>query len=512
MSFEIFLQNKLNEHVIDLNDYNEDITTLDLNHLLKVVEDNAQIGYVLFKPEQYNESDINEIRKQIDNQSAENNIKFKSFTEDSVICLLANLTFNSVLNNFEDNVIKHQENDYFLNHLRKINQKWIMLKKDGWILEKKYKLSENDAYLFVNDKLKQAVVSFVSIKMKPADLFNDELKNEKCIKFMLDSVISIEILNEIVEKYNKYYFSFTGYLFGALLAEQSVILSQKYNRGSFKVKSTTFDSPGSFELLAYICRNFDLSFTLNDLKKLDIVTYISSPNFVNSFDTHVGKINYLYIDEVDLFKIEKDDSKLKCFQSQNIDILRYFYNALDDNNYSSITLVDHKYRNVINIKEKILKDFTNLIKNFYLNSEIDINFKAKLKYPFIFHQTIIETARKVSTFDLYSNHQKVFERFSISNRYIQEEYLATNDYCLNVLNNIEINLNNKVEFISLFDQISKLKNSIKTISIENLKQQFERLMQIKQLLSPAVITYDSRLFFEQFCYLSLMDHNLLLKS
>lgn len=152
------------------------------------------------------------------------------------------------------------------------------------------------------------------------------------------------IINQIVEKYNKYYFSFTGYLFGALLAEQSVILSKKYNRGSFKVKSTTFDSPGSFELLAYICRNFDLSFTLNDLKKLAIVIYISSPNFINSFDTHVGKINYLYIDEVDFFKIERvdqmvdNDFKLKCFQSQNIDILRYFYNALDDNNYPSITL------------------------------------------------------------------------------------------------------------------------------------------------------------------------------
>ena len=45
------------------------------------------------------------------------------------------------------------------------------------VLEKKYKLSENDAYLFINDKLKQAVVSFVSIQIKPADLFNDDIKN-----------------------------------------------------------------------------------------------------------------------------------------------------------------------------------------------------------------------------------------------------------------------------------------------------------------------------------------------
>ncbi len=110
-----------------------------------------------------NIKNTSEIRKQIDNQLVENNIKFKSFTEDSVICLLTNLTFNSDLNNFEDNVIKHQNDDYFLNHLRKINQKWIILKKEGWILEKKYKLSENDAYLFINDRLKQAVVSFVSI-------------------------------------------------------------------------------------------------------------------------------------------------------------------------------------------------------------------------------------------------------------------------------------------------------------------------------------------------------------
>jgi hypothetical protein len=89
---------------------------------------------------------------------------------------------------------------------------------------------------------------------------------------------------------NNFSLSFTGYGFGAWLAEQSVLFARK----DFKfhdVKAVTFESPGSFEYLNILNEtNVINRNNYFDLNSLDITTYLSSPNFVNTCNKHLGKV------------------------------------------------------------------------------------------------------------------------------------------------------------------------------------------------------------------------------
>jgi hypothetical protein len=110
---------------------------------------------------------------------------------------------------------------------------------------------------------------------------------------------------ECVELSNKqgYSLSFTGYSFGAWLAEQSVFFCHK----EFKkrdVRAVTFESPGSKEYLDILNKSNIYSRETNfDLKDLDIVTYLTEPNFVNTCNSHVGKVYRFYLNS------EKEDEK-----------------------------------------------------------------------------------------------------------------------------------------------------------------------------------------------------------
>jgi hypothetical protein len=102
---------------------------------------------------------------------------------------------------------------------------------------------------------------------------------------------------ECVELSNKlgYSLSFTGYSFGAWLAEQSVFFCHK----DFKkrdVRAVTFESPGSKEYLDILNESNIYSRDTNfDLIDLDIVTYLTEPNFVNTCNSHVGKVFRFYL-------------------------------------------------------------------------------------------------------------------------------------------------------------------------------------------------------------------------
>ena len=55
MSFKRFLQNIITSHkfIIDLNEYSKSIAENDQIDLLEFVQQNHHIGYVIFKPEDY---------------------------------------------------------------------------------------------------------------------------------------------------------------------------------------------------------------------------------------------------------------------------------------------------------------------------------------------------------------------------------------------------------------------------------------------------------------------------
>ena len=57
------------------------------------------------------------------------------------------------------------------------------------------------------------------------------------------------------------------------------------------MRAVTFESPGSYEYLERlnVCNVYSVD-TKFDLNQLDIRTYVTLPNFVNTSNTHVGKV------------------------------------------------------------------------------------------------------------------------------------------------------------------------------------------------------------------------------
>jgi tetratricopeptide (TPR) repeat protein len=96
---------------------------------------------------------------------------------------------------------------------------------------------------------------------------------------------------EMVEKAKKlgYRWSTTGHSLGAWLAELSVYDCHADSRIAYPhASAVTFDSPGSVEMMEHLQPNLLLSPAKVKLKTLDVTTYLSHPNVVNTCHPHVG--------------------------------------------------------------------------------------------------------------------------------------------------------------------------------------------------------------------------------
>ena len=125
---------------------------------------------------------------------------------------------------------------------------------------------------------------------------------------------------ECVELSNKlgYSLSFTGYSFGAWLAEQSVFFCHKDFK-KLDVRAVTFESPGSKEYLDILNQSNIYSRDTNfDLIDLDIVTYLTEPNFVNTCNSHVGKVFRFYLNSDKKDEEENEKETIKFMNEQVI--------------------------------------------------------------------------------------------------------------------------------------------------------------------------------------------------
>ena len=82
---------------------------------------------------------------------------------------------------------------------------------------------------------------------------------------------------------------------------------------NFRVKAVTFDSPGSSNIMEALKSNIDNKDTL-ETKNLNIVTYLSFPNIVNSFSKHTGK-HYCLFPSFQKFNKEEQNIILNIIQS-----------------------------------------------------------------------------------------------------------------------------------------------------------------------------------------------------
>ena len=490
MNFKDFLQSHItdNKYIIDLKEYLFKITQRDLVDLLQFVNENLHISYVLFKPEHYQENfSYSQQKHDIEQQVEKNNRKLKKFTDDKTLCLINKIAFNWYGNSFPGSFNSE------------IKQEWKRLEDKGWQMEKNFEQSQKIAILFMNHKLKQAVLCFQGINIEIEHFLDEDLRNQAIVDSMLDSVMAINILNETVDLVGNYFLSFTGYSYGALYAEQSVLLSRKLKPELINIQAITFDSPGSLELMAYVCRDFNLSTTLNDLKSLNIVTYLSSPNFVNSFGTHVGQIKYLYKNKDDLEKIDKEIKRedLLDYYFRSIGSLlgnglnEILYNFNDE--YSVAYLTDQN--SSIRIKENHKKEFSDLTKKIIQNQP---------KHSYIFLTLIINTLDNIKNFPITDFDVSNYKCFKVCNQF-EEVFCSENidsiDSSLKELREKDLHelskksepefksLLNQMNWIQLAYKIEKKNNEtvivsmIDGLTIVEIKRTYEHLLIIEQYLN-----------------------------
>lgn len=254
------INEKKNDLVIDLSDFK-----IDLDYLTIFAQAISQtiVGKVILGEQNENLSQTNEW-SQILSCLSENNRKFQRYPSDIVHCMLASYC-----------------------RCPSKSDVWSKLEQLGWSIENELEIPDQDYYsiLFKNESTRHLVLAFQGLtfnfneclSLNPQDeTFTTKLRDKlasSCYYAYLHSRSAFELSKE-----KNYWLSFTGHGYGAWLAELSVLYCyQEY--GSTRIRAVTFDSPGSGEIFSRIDENEDF----NEL--LDIKTYLTCPNFVNTSST-----------------------------------------------------------------------------------------------------------------------------------------------------------------------------------------------------------------------------------
>lgn len=219
----------------------------------------------------------------------------------------------------ENNEIDKEATESLKKHFEKVHNIY------GW--EVKRVFNEKTEYtktisarsiLYINKKKKQLILAYRGVQLSIRDFFfKDQNQISPTVYSMMTNLEIAEqtyfafkctkdCLKILYEQYgDEYSLSFTGYSFGAWLAEQSVFFSHKSSHYDSKrqiqdfpkydVRAVTFDSPGSKEYLEMLNESNILSRKIpqTNLIEFDIISYLSAPNFVNTSNVHVA--NEIYI-------------------------------------------------------------------------------------------------------------------------------------------------------------------------------------------------------------------------
>ena len=168
-----------------------------------------------------------------------------------------------------------------------------------WDIEKEFKRKGYYCILFANSKRKQLVLSFRGIRLEVSDFFlsDSQISTEvntvfnnldiapQTIFAYMDTYEAVELSNRL-----GYSLSFTGYAFGAWLAEQCVYFCHRdFERKKDDVRGVTFESPGSLEYLRKLNQT-NIAGTGINLTDLDVIQYLNEPSFVNTFNQHLPQV------------------------------------------------------------------------------------------------------------------------------------------------------------------------------------------------------------------------------
>lgn len=242
------------------------------------IEENRILGAVIFGDANQERFSSNECYKNIIEKVNKNNKDYVRFPSDYVHVLCT----------------------CHCNHLDD-NELWSKLEQLGWEIDQKL-LDNNNNYasvLYKNKVTKQLVLAFRGLKFKLENWCFEENRLEDKYYSIIGNEVTIQssyayLHSKTAFELSKsihYSLSFTGHLFGAWLAEQSVYFCYEESK-STDVRAVTFDSPGSSSIIEELSKtnmHNKRSKNYEELAKiLDIKTYLFSPSFVNTCNAHVG--------------------------------------------------------------------------------------------------------------------------------------------------------------------------------------------------------------------------------
>lgn len=266
--------------------------TLSLNELrdlLHEVENNTNIGNIQWG---HILEEGQELKEQIENKIVQNNKLYSRYPSDFIHALLSAHVYKNHEENTEVRFDDQDQNSVYNEYLH------------DWLVYKVHYHPEAGKYYaitYINKRSGQLVLAHRGTIVLPKDFFNKDSALKTNIKGVLggeivaQQVAAYKVIKEVIKeaKYLNYHLSTTGHSLGAWLAELSLYFC--YRDFSYPlVKAVTFESPGSVIHIDTLQSNIINYATEFDIKNLNIVTYLSAPNFVNSCNKHVGRVFRLF--------------------------------------------------------------------------------------------------------------------------------------------------------------------------------------------------------------------------
>lgn len=276
------ITNRLMQNSPDITslEFSFTLTEDEIKELYDSIKNNYEIGYISWQSDQFSYPAL----KEIETKLMENNQNYQYFPNDYIHVLLA---VHAYKNSEEGDFVELNEN--VKSHLQ------------DWQVAKVYDDTEDSGYyaaIYKNDKNHQIVLAIRGTEGIVAGL----LKNNSDLKTDLEEIVAQQIvigqqaynykatyetINFAKEK--GYKFSITGHSLGAWLAELSAFYCHAYFNYR-NIKAVTFDSPGTVPMINKLQSNIESKDTQVDVNDIEIVTYLSMPNFVNCCNQHLGKV------------------------------------------------------------------------------------------------------------------------------------------------------------------------------------------------------------------------------
>jgi len=269
---------------------NQNLTKEEIVKIHQRLENNNVVGNIKWgKNAQMVE--IKETAEKIEKKIINNNQNYKHHPNDLIHGLLCSHAFTESKAGesvqFDDN----KENDLYNQCL----QNWKVFK-----VFNKPECGKYYGVLYINHHDHQLVLAHRGAALEFAKLRFDSSLQRNIQQVLQNGIVdqqnaTFKVVKEATDqaKEMKYHLSMTGYSLGAWLAELSTYfcyLDFNYRQ----IKTVTFNSPGSVESLEKFGPNVINHETAFDIRNMNIVTYLSAPNFINSCNLHVGKLYRLF--------------------------------------------------------------------------------------------------------------------------------------------------------------------------------------------------------------------------